>query len=1144
MDKSWASFNPFTEDYRTGLAKFISNSLEVASHEGNIKCPCAKCLNRFWLSNKEVEAHLIVEGMDRSYLQGLWVWHGETFGDPLPSSEAAQQLAAVNTPHSELGPLLEDIFFGPSVMGGMPTNNHSEQEAPIPAYARKFEAMVQDANTELYPGCGMKKMDFLIRVFQNKCLYGCSESAVQANLQLLKHILLNGHSLPKKIHACENDCMLYWKHNSGLDVCPTCGVSKYTTEVDDTVPSSKKRIPRKVLTYFPITPRLQRLYMSRHTSEDMCWHGLSQPEDGYLRHPADSFAWKQLYLKFPTFGGEMHNVRLGLAILLTIYNLPPWLCMKSPFILMTLLIPGKESPGNDIDVYLQPLIDELKVLWTFGVPTYDTFRQETFTLRAAFLWTISDFPAYGNLSGWSTHGKLACLHCNYNTESTYLKKGRKYYYRGHRRFLPMSHVFRQQRKTFNLSDEREQAPSPMTGRECLRRLSTLRFKYGKTPWKQVGEKRPPPTPTVGPWKKHSIFFQLPYWEHLVLRHCLNVMHIEKNVTESLVATLLGIVGKSKDNMNARLNLELMGMKPELHIKFVNGKPKMPPGAYTMKPLEKELFCKVLASIKVPDNYSSNISRLVHVREKIVRGLKSHDWHVLMQQFLPIAIRKSLPSGTAHILLELSAFFRHLCIKKGSVEGFHKLTPKIVMILCQLERILPPAFFVVSLHLIIHIVEEAALAGPMHYKWMYPIERFLLTLKKYVQNKNRPEGSMTQGYLAEEYLSFCAMCLKGVETSLNRPSRNVDRLRPDHEGDFDIFCATRHSLGIREDYHLDNHDWEIARSSMAPTSETLLLVLQSDIDFIFTYRRRRVTMLEAEKEAIKSFPDWFENHVNQLQQSGDPSATDDLVALANGPRKWCRRYKIFVCNGFRFKVRGTQSNGNYQNYGVFLQSDVPSYAGPHDRNPFTGLVNYYGVLTDVFEIKYHMERTVVLFKCNWFNGTSRNTGEGVKTDRYGFRLVNFNKMLSTSDPFILASQALQVFYVQDPTYIEWHVAIKTRPRDFFDMSSTHDDDPCDGQDVEHATGDNDEVIQKMMRYVLINDLYSEIHRLKQEVYAAIEKNGIYIPRHRYVSEEAEKKIEQMELDYDSKHKLEETGHARYGLEDKHLKQMRPSKSRNL
>ncbi|CAN6676656.1 unnamed protein product [Malus baccata var. baccata] len=99
MDKSWATLNPFTEDYRTGLAKFISNSLEVSSHDGNIKCPCVKCLNMFWLINNEVEAHLIVEGMDR--------------------------------------PLLEDIFSGPSGMAGMPINNHTGQEALILAYARK-----------------------------------------------------------------------------------------------------------------------------------------------------------------------------------------------------------------------------------------------------------------------------------------------------------------------------------------------------------------------------------------------------------------------------------------------------------------------------------------------------------------------------------------------------------------------------------------------------------------------------------------------------------------------------------------------------------------------------------------------------------------------------------------------------------------------------------------------------------------------------------------------------------------------------------------------------------------------------------------------------------------------------------------------
>ncbi|KAF3453779.1 hypothetical protein FNV43_RR04220 [Rhamnella rubrinervis] len=68
----------------------------------------------------------------------------------------------------------------------------------------------------------------------------------------------------------------------------------------------------------------------------------------------------------------------------------------------------------------------------------------------------------------------------------------------------------------------------------------------------------------------------------------------------------------------------------------------------------------------------------------------------------------------------------------------------------------------------------------------------------------------------------------------------------------------------------------------------------------------------------------------------------------------------------------------------------------------------------------------------------------------------------------------------------------------------------------------EINQKMMKSAMIKDLYSEIDRLKQEVYAAREKNGIYIPRDRYLHEEAEKKamadkIERMELDSESKDK---------------------------
>ena len=82
---------------------------------------------------------------------------------------------------------------------------------------------------------------------------------------------------------------------------------------------------------------------------------------------------------------------------------------------MSLLIPGPTELENDINVYLQPLIKELKELQVNGVETYDISKKQNFHMRIAVLWTINDFPAYANLSGWSTKGKFACPSCHYNT---------------------------------------------------------------------------------------------------------------------------------------------------------------------------------------------------------------------------------------------------------------------------------------------------------------------------------------------------------------------------------------------------------------------------------------------------------------------------------------------------------------------------------------------------------------------------------------------------------------------------------------------------------------------------------------------------------------------------------------------------------
>ena len=140
-------------------------------------------------------------------------------------------------------------------------------------------------------------------------------------------------------------------------------------------------------------------------------------------------------------------------IVLTIYNWPPWLCMKQHSFMLYLRIPGPESSEEKIDVFLQPLIDELIDLWVNGLQTYDVNAKNSFKLQAALLWTINDFPAYGMLSGWSVRGKFSCPTCGFGTWSKWLENGGKYCFMDHRRFLPISHHFRRYRCNFDRNQE-------------------------------------------------------------------------------------------------------------------------------------------------------------------------------------------------------------------------------------------------------------------------------------------------------------------------------------------------------------------------------------------------------------------------------------------------------------------------------------------------------------------------------------------------------------------------------------------------------------------------------------------------------------------------------------------------------------------
>lgn len=186
------------------------------------------------------------------------------------------------------------------------------------------------------------------------------------------------------------------------------------------------------------------------------------------------------------------------------------------------------------------------------------------------------------------------------------------------------------------------------------------------------------------WKKRSILFELPYWKDLPVRHNIDVMHVEKNVSDVIVSTLMQSA-KSKDGLNARKNLEDMGIRSNLHIQLRGKRTYLLHAAFWLSKDEKKRFCKRLARFRGPDGYCANISNCVSVDPPVIGGLKSHDHHVLLQNLLPVALRGLLPKRPRVAISRLGHYFNRLCQRVIDPEKLISLEYELVETMCQLER---------------------------------------------------------------------------------------------------------------------------------------------------------------------------------------------------------------------------------------------------------------------------------------------------------------------------------------------------------------------------------------------------------------------------------------------------------------------------
>ncbi|GKA67469.1 retrovirus-related pol polyprotein from transposon TNT 1-94 [Tanacetum coccineum] len=269
------------------------------------------------------------------------------------------------------------------------------------------------------------------------------------------------------------------KDHKELTVCPTCGISRWKVD------NKTHKVYENILTK----------------------------------------AWRTIDEKFPEIAKDPRNL---------------WLGISADGVDVNSGTRHHRYPGNDIDVFLQPLVDDLHTLFKTGVHTYDSSIKENFNLRAIVLWMINDYPALGTLCGCPYSGFKGCVVCGKDTYCVRLFASSKQSYAGHRGYLPYNHPFRRQKKAFNGQQEFQLAPNPLTGEQIY----------------------------------------------------------NENVCESLVGTLLNVPGKIKDGMNARLDLAKLGIKPELFARKEEDKTTLPPTGYTLTNAKKDIFCETLSNIRV------------------------------------------------------------------------------------------------------------------------------------------------------------------------------------------------------------------------------------------------------------------------------------------------------------------------------------------------------------------------------------------------------------------------------------------------------------------------------------------------------------------------------------------------------------------
>ncbi|XP_026449878.1 uncharacterized protein LOC113350028 [Papaver somniferum] len=462
----------------------------------------------------------------------------------------------------------------------------------------------------------------------------------------------------------------------------------------------------------------------------------------------------------------------------------------------------------------------------------------------------------------------------------------------------------------------------------------------------------------------------------------------------------------------------MGIREDLHPKIIDGKTWLEPGPYNLGGKGKGIFYNRMRNLKVPYGYSSDLRRHFW-KDGCLGVLKAHDYHVLMQKILPVALKGLLPDGPSTAINRLCSYFNEICQRVVDLTRLLELEEEIVLTLCMLEMYFPPSFFDVMIHLTIHLAREVRLCGPVQYRRMYPFVRYMKIFKEYVKNYAQPEACIAECYLEMKCVRYLDVHAdKAYEGEVNQ-SRNENIQHDSTPAGRPLSKGVQVYIG----------------SDMLKIAHRYVLFNTAAIDPYRTMRmdELRSSHTDSEDQLLSihsdTFADWIRQKV-EMQINRGISVSSTVQWLEYGPLEKCVSYKGLQINGSRFItkdiLRVTQNNG------VLIESKSLVAASQISSG-------FYGVLEQILVLDYQHMFQIPIFKCDW-----AHTYFGVKQEK-GFTLVNLRQYKNQyqNDPFILASQARQVFYYRESYSSNWFVMLKPPPRGFHELEqyNEHEDTIC-------------------------------------------------------------------------------------------------------